>query len=291
MTAGITEYWGLTEEPVAATPTTWEVAGKYILKSVGTENAALNNIRLTAALHSNGVPVPHIMKSTNGRDYILADDGCCYLLMEKLAGSHIKEVFEKDYASIAYEAGIVIGKIHCAFMRVSDNKTGVNPFQQELVGWISRELSCSSLLTKEEWSGPIEALCSVYPQLPRQQIHRDLHYGNLLFEGTTLTGVLDFDLGKQDARLFDIAYFLSGQLLGSKDLMAIKHKWIMFISQFLCGYESMIVLENNEKKALPLMIQCIELLFIAFWQQQANQEAAAETLRIFKFVEHVYSQE
>ncbi|MDR1505347.1 MAG: phosphotransferase [Prevotella sp.] len=33
--------------------------------------------------------------------------------------------------------------------------------------------------------------------MPKQQIHRDLHYGNLLFEGTTLTGVLDFDLGKQ----------------------------------------------------------------------------------------------
>ena len=73
--------------------------------------------------------------------------------------------------------------------------------------------------------------------------------------------------------------------------MAIKHKWIRFISRFLSGYESMIILENNEKKALPLMIQCIELLFIAFWQQQENQEAVAETLRIFKFVEHVYSQE
>ena len=290
MTAGIIEFWGLNEEPVTTTPTTWEVAGKYILKSVGTKDAALNNIRLTNALRSHGVPVPHIMKATDGRDYILAEEGC-YLLMEKLAGSHIKEVFEQDYASIAYETGIVIGKIHCAFMTVSDNKTGVNPFHQELTGWISRELSSGSLLTKEEWSGPVEALCSIYPRLPRQQIHRDLHYGNLLFEGTTLTGVLDFDLGKQDARLFDIAYFLSGQLQGIKDLMAIKHKWIRFISLFLSGYESMIVLENDEKKALPLMMQCIELLFIAFWQQQANQEAAAETLRIFKFMEHVYSQE
>ncbi|MBE5979967.1 MAG: hypothetical protein E7249_12615 [Paenibacillaceae bacterium] len=84
MTAGIIEFWGLNEEPVATTPTTWEVAGKYILKSVGTENAALNNIRLTTALRSHGVPVPQIMKTTDYRDYLLADDGC-YLLMEKLA--------------------------------------------------------------------------------------------------------------------------------------------------------------------------------------------------------------
>ena len=290
MRAGITKYWGLTEAPVATTPTTWEVAGEYILKLVDGENAAFNNIRLIAALRSHGVPVPHIMKAKDGREFIAAEEGC-YLLMEKLAGSHIKEVFEQDYAAIAYETGIVIGEIHSALMTVSNKMAGITPFHEELKGWISKELSGSSLLAKEEWSGPIEALCSIYPQLPKQQIHRDLHYGNLLFNETTLTGVLDFDLGKQDARLFDIAYFLSGQLSGQKDLMAIKHKWIRFISQFLSGYESIIVLENDEKKALPLMIQCIELLFIAFWQQQANQEAAADMVRIFKFVEHVYSQE
>ncbi len=140
------------------------------------------------------------------------------------------------------------------------------------------------MLTKEEWSGPIEALCCIYPHLPKQQIHRDLHYGNLLFEGTTLTGVLDFDLGKQDARLFDIAYFLLGQLSGQKDLVAIKDKWLTFISQFLIGYETIIALAEEEKKALPLMMQCIELLFVVFWQQQANQEAAEETVGIYKFI-------
>lgn len=290
MAAGITEYWGISEEPVAATPTTWDVAGKYILKLVDTEYAALNNIRLTAALRSHKVPVPHIIKANDGRDFITTQEGC-YLMMEKLSGSHIKEAFEQDYAAIAYETGIVIGKIHCALMTVSDKSTGITPFHEELKGWISKELSSSSLLTKEEWLEPIEAICGLYPRLPKQQIHRDLHYGNLLFRGTTLIGVLDFDLGKQDARIFDIAYFLSGQLSGQKDLMAIKDKWIEFISQFLIGYESVIVLENNEKKALPLMIQCIELLFIAFWQQQKNQEASADAVRIFRFVERVCKQE
>lgn len=27
MTAGIMKFWGMSEEPVATTPTTWEVAG------------------------------------------------------------------------------------------------------------------------------------------------------------------------------------------------------------------------------------------------------------------------
>lgn len=140
------------------------------------------------------------------------------------------------------------------------------------------------MLTSEEWFKPIEALGKIYPQLPKQQIHRDLHYGNLLFEGTTLTGVLDFDLGKQDARLFDIAYFLMGQLIDQKDLMAIKDKWLTFISHFLSGYESIIVLEGAEKEALPLMMQCIELLFVVFWLQQANQKATEDAIKVFKFI-------
>ena len=66
--------------------------------------------------------------------------------------------------------------------------------------------------------------------------------------------------------------------------MAIKDKWLIFISQFLGGYETIIVLEEEEKNALPLMMQCIELLFVVFWQQQENQEAAQETVEIYKFI-------
>lgn len=283
MTVDINVNWGINGDPVATTPTTWELAGKYILKLVNTQKSAISNIKLTAVLRAHGVPVPHILKTKDGTDFIVEEEGC-YLLMEKLAGSHIKDVFKQDYEAIAYETGIIAAKIHSALMTVTDNRTDFPLFYEELQGWISSGLSASSLLTKEEWSGPMEALCCIYPNLPKQQIHRDLHYGNLLFEGTTLTGVLDFDLGKQDARLFDIAYFLLGQLLGQKDLLAIKDNWLIFISQFLSGYETIIVLEKEEKNALPLMMQCIELLFIVFWQQQENQEAAKETVEIYKFI-------
>jgi len=283
MTADVIVNWDINGEPVATTSTTWEVAGKYILKRVDTKNSVISNIRLVAALRTHGVPVPHILKTKDGTDFIVEEEGC-YLLMEMLAGSHMKDVFKQDYEAIAYETGVIVAKIHSALMTVTDNRTDLLLFYEELQGWISSGLSASSLLTKEEWSGPMEALCCIYPNLPKQQIHRDLHYGNLLFEGTTLTGVLDFDLGKQDARLFDIAYFLLGQLSGQKDLMAIKDKWLIFISKFLSGYETIIVLEKEEKNALPFMMQCIELLFIVFWQQQEKQEAAKETVGIYKFI-------
>jgi len=286
MLLDIKAYWGIKGEPAATTPTTWDVAGKYILKLVKADRYAQSNVRLSEALRADGVPVSYILLTKDGRDYVVAQEGC-YLLMEKLAGNHIREVFQQDYAAIAYQTGIVVAKIHCALMKITDEQKNKTPFNEELRDWITNGLSAGSLLAPEEWSKPIESLCSIYPRLPKQQIHRDLHYGNLLFEGTTLTGVLDFDLGKQDARLFDIAYFLLGQLLGQKDLEAIKNKWLTFVSQFLSGYESITVLEKDEKEALPLMMQCIELLFVVFWQGQANQEATEETIKIFKFIKQV----
>ncbi len=286
MTIDIKTYWGIQGEPVATTPTTWEVEGKYVLKLVKSDDSAQNNVKLSAALRADGVPVSHILLTKAGRDYAVTQEGC-YLLMEKLGGSHIRDVFQQDYAAIAYQTGIIIAKIHCALMAITHEQADNLLFSEELRGWISNGLSAGSLLAQEEWVKPIEILCSIYPRLPKQQIHRDLHYGNLLFEGTVLTGILDFDLGKKDARLFDIAYFLLGQLLGQKDLMAIKDQWLTFASQFLMGYESITVLEDDEKEALPLMMQCIELLFVVFWQRQANQEAAEETIKIFRFIKQV----
>lgn len=286
MPLDIKEYWGIEGDLVSTTPTTWEVGGSYILKLVKSDSNAQNNMKMSVALRAEGVPVPHIVKLKDGRDYAVLQEGC-YLLMEKLEGNHIREVFCQDYEVIAYEIGKIIAKIHRAFMALTDKEEDQNSFDAELRGWINNGLSTSRCLTKDEWSEPIEELCSIYPQLPRQQIHRDLHYGNLLFEGTTLTGVLDFDLGKKDARLFDIAYFIAGQLSGEKDLAAIKDNWLVFVSQFLRGYESISMLEECEKEALPLMMQCIELLFVVFWQKQKNQELAEEAIGNFKFIKKV----
>ena len=69
--------------------------------------------------------------------------------------------------------------------------------------------------------------------------------------------------------------------------MVIKDKWLTFISQFLPGYESITVLEEVEKESLLLMMQCIELLFVVFWEKQANQEETEATIKILKFIEQI----
>lgn len=285
MTLDISTHWDIQGEIVAVvtTPTTWDINGKYILKNVKTENYAQKNVRFSKALRAEGIPVSSFVPPKADGNYVITQDGC-YLLMEKLPGNHIRDIFQQDYETIAFDVGVITAKIHKALTTIVHEKQKNVSFDEELRGWIHKELSASNLLTQGEWKKSMEVLLEIYPSLPHQQIHRDLHYGNLLFEGNRLTGVLDFDLGKQDARLFDIAYFLLGQLMEQNDLLAIKDRWFSFIQRFLSGYESITLLEREEKEALPFMMQCIELLFIVFWEQQSNLEAAMESARIFRFL-------
>ena len=145
MLLDIKTYWGIQGEPVATTPTTWDVAGKYILKLVKADDYAQSNVRLSAALRADGVPVSHILPLKDGGEFMVSQEGC-YLLMEKLGGSHVKEVFQQDYAAIAYQTGIIIAKIHCALAKITDKQTVNQPFDVELRGWIRNGLSKSSLL-------------------------------------------------------------------------------------------------------------------------------------------------
>lgn len=57
MLSDIELIWDVKGEPAAATETTWEIAGEYILKRVKTERHARNNIRLSSALRKEMVPV------------------------------------------------------------------------------------------------------------------------------------------------------------------------------------------------------------------------------------------
>lgn len=45
MPLDIKAYWGIKGEPAATTPTTWDVAGKYILKLVKADSYAQSNVR------------------------------------------------------------------------------------------------------------------------------------------------------------------------------------------------------------------------------------------------------
>jgi Ser/Thr protein kinase RdoA (MazF antagonist) len=89
---------------------------------------------------------------------------------------------------------------------------------------------------------------SLYEHLPQQIIHRDYDESNILMEGNSVTGVLDFEFSGPDLRILDLAYALSSWPSG---LWNTGNEWPM-IDAFGQGYLGRQRLTLAELEALPL---------------------------------------
>ena len=104
----------------------------------------------------------------------------------------------------------------------------------------------------------VETLEAVYDDLPKQLIHRDVHFGNFLFFEGNLSGYIDFDLSQRNIRIFDICYFLTGLLA-------------------------------EEKNAIPCVMECIEILCTAYFINIQDIKHANDAYRIFHFIQNCES--
>lgn len=91
--------------------------------------------------------------------------------------------------------------------------------------------------------------------LPRGVIHGDLFVDNILFEGDTVTGVIDFYYAHDAPYAADIAISLNAQAVqpGADDAARMQ--------AFMDGYESLRPLSKDEKAALPGLLRLAALRF------------------------------
>src|SRR5688500_8456701 len=92
---------------------------------------------------------------------------------------------------------------------------------------------------------------SLYRMLPVQIIHRDYDQSNILMEGNSVTGVLDFEFCGPDLRILDLAYALSQWPAG---LWNTGNEWPV-IDAFAQGYLERQELMPSELDALPLIFR------------------------------------
>jgi len=86
-----------------------------------------------------------------------------------------------------------------------------------------------------------------FDKCPTQIIHSDLHMGNALYNGEKAR-VIDLDGLRTDFRAFEPAVFVSYTFVNEANRVQTK-----VLNQFLDGYQSVIKLNQAEKKALPAL--------------------------------------
>lgn len=153
-------------------------------------------------------------------------------------------------------------------------------------GWVRENLERTDgkYISQEEYGKVVSRLAELYHELPVQLIHRDVHFGNFLFSEGKFSGYIDFDLSQRNIRIFDLCYFLLGLLSEEEKLQVTEGEWFDFLKFVFQGYENTLPLTEVEKKAVPYVMECIELLFVAWFDSEEDLLCAGDAYRIYEFV-------
>lgn len=263
----------------------WSIDKSYFLKANKNQNW-VRNLQVYRALREIGIPTPDIVCTMEGKDY-LACNGTYYFLTRKLKGVHLCKEEVMNDLEVAYSVGQVIAKLHRAFFVITDQFTiHDNNFINELKGWVKNNLQKCAVdsYTNSIFDECVNELELVYEELDRHLIHRDMHLGNLLFTDNQITGYIDFDLSHVDVRIFDIAYFLAGWIVGKVKDGKFMDKWKQTVHVVLKGYQNEEKLSAKEVDSLGIMMCCIEVLFVAYHYNVNDSQNALEAEECVKWL-------
>ncbi|MBC2653854.1 homoserine kinase [Pseudomonas sp. MSSRFD41] len=163
-------------------------------------------IELLDVLHEADLPVPYALRTTDGialRELA----GKPALLQPRLAGKHIKQA----NAQHCVQVGELLGHLHVAtkdnmIQRKTDR--GLDWMQEEGAKLLPRLDSAAQDLLQRALQEIVEHQARILA-LPRANIHADLFRDNAMFEGTHLTGLIDFYNACSGPMLYDVAIALN----------------------------------------------------------------------------------
>ncbi|MDE6602463.1 MAG: phosphotransferase [Lachnospiraceae bacterium] len=281
--------WGIENRQIVQIySSAWEINGFYVIKRYDDREQIERNSKIMTILSECGIPVADIVPAQSGENYAVHEDAY-FLMSRKLQGSNISD--RKDQAT-AYKMGCAIARLHRAFVKCEkEMEFWDNSLLKEMKGWV-REVFCHNewqIVGEEEYGKAVEALEAVYDELPRQLIHRDVHFGNFLFCGGELSGYIDFDLSQRNIRIFDICYFLTGLLSEETDDVFTKEEWLANVKAVIAGYGSICRLSAKEKMAIPCVMECIEMLCAAYFVRVKDTKRAGDACRIFRLIQNCES--
>lgn len=281
----ILPLWGIESGKLSQIcSTAWEIGHSYIMKMYDDKGKLDRNIKIAGILSDCDIPVAKTVLTKTGEKYVEYKN-IYFLLSKKLRGSHISDI--KDIG-MARKMGCAIAQLHTAFMKCErEVEFWDNSLLKEMKGWVRENLINNEwkILKEREYAETVALLERVYDCLPEQLIHRDVHFGNFLFFEGDLSGYIDFDLSQRNIRIFDICYFLTGLLAEETGEAFSKSEWIESVKAVVAGYESISKLSEKEKNALPCVMECIEILFTAYFSGMNDTEHANAAYNVFRFIQ------
>lgn len=266
-------------------PCVWEISDSHVIKGYTDKKRLERNIKISKILGDYAIPAAQAVPTKAGESYA-AHENTYFLLLNKLKGSSLCDMRDK---TIAWKMGCAIARLHLALLQCEKEVLcWDNSLLKEMKGWIRENLTSNGwqLISEEDYFKTLARLESRYDTLPKQLIHRDVHPGNFLFFEGNLSGYIDFDLSQRNIRVFDLCYFLTGLLAQETESPLAEGEWLQTAKSVVAGYESIAKLSQEEKDALPCVMACIEILFMAYFIGLNDIKHAEDASQLFRFIQH-----
>ena len=262
----------------------WQVGDEYVLKVYDNPTRLERNIKILSILYDMGIPVGRLIANKGNLIYS-KDEHNYYILTEKLSGSNLVSINELD--KLSHKMGKIIANLHNAFLECEQQDDfWEKSLLLELRGWIGDTLSKNewAVINKNLYDDTLLNLERLYDTLPVQLIHRDVHFGNFLFEKGNFSGYIDFDLSQRNIRIFDLCYFVLGLLSEEETIVITEKKWFDILKDVFRGYDEVNKLLPQEVSAVPYVMKSIELLFVAWFLKQDDVKCSENAVKIFDFI-------
>lgn len=282
----ILQNWNMEDcKAVQIYDTAWQIGDNYILKVYDDVNLIERNIKILSILVDRNIPVGRLVYTKDNTTFA-KDEKHYYILSEKLKGSNIINI--KETPGIGTEMGKIIADLHIAFKECEkQDEFWDNSLLGEMKGWI-KEAFCENgwkYIEENRFEETVSRLEALYDKLPVQLIHRDVHFGNFLFDNGTFSGYIDFDLSQRNIRIFDLCYFVLGLLSEEDKLEVVNEEWFSVLKDVFEGYNSKLQLSEEERMAVPYVMKSIELLFAAWFLGKNDIKCVESAMKIFRFVD------
>lgn len=286
----ILPLWGIeSRQLLQVYPSAWEINHFYIIKVYHNKKQLERNIKISSILSACNIPVAEAVLTKTGETYVECQN-MYFLLSKKLPGSNL---FKRKDQKTAWKMGCVIAQLHAAFQKCEKEMAfWENSLLKEMKGWVWEKLVFHewAVIEEPEYCKTVKRLEEVYDYLPKQLIHRDVHFGNFLFSEGHFTGYIDFDLSQKNIRIFDVCYFLTGLLADEAENLFSKNEWLEIVNAAIAGYESVLKLSEKEKNAVPCVMECIEILFAAYFLGLEDIKHAKDACQVFHFIQNCESE-
>ena len=248
------------------------VGEKYVLKFTANLGKLKKHIEVSKALHSIGllsaVPVP----TTDGAEYI-SDGEVYFYLTRRLPGEQM--VSHRFADGDGRFVGEILGQLHLALAKIEDCVSEAD-LLATVRDWALPKAKAALNLSDAFCKEYLDTFANLYPNLPRQIIHRDPNPGNIICSHDQW-GFIDFELAERNARIYDPCYAATAVL--SETFGQHNDKWLEIYRDILWGYDSVARLTEEERKAIPFIILANQFVCVAWF---AEQDKYAELFEINK---------